>query len=155
MKKWWLVLFSLLSLDILTKILALQHIPPLGYGPYPFGGIPIFSFLGVTCSLNYITNTGAAWGLFSDYSGLLFILRSLIILALLFFVPKKFPLWLVVMGAIGNAIDYCVYGHVIDFIHFTFFDHTFPIFNVADSCITIGVFTLLFYPRKAKQIQPS
>jgi len=150
MLKWGPFLFLLLVIDVATKVMAIHLIPPLSFGGYPFGGIGIFSLGGITFSLNYIVNTGAAWGLFAGYSGLLFALRALIILGVVFFVPKRFPIWLVLMGAIGNAIDYCLYGHVVDFLHFTFWGYSFPIFNVADSCITIGVASLLLLPRKDK-----
>ena len=151
MSKWIAFFLFLLGLDVATKIVAIHFIPPLGFGGYPFGGIPLFSAGGITCSLNYVVNSGAAWGLFTGHSGLLFALRSAIILALLLFVPKRIPIWLVVTGAVGNAIDYCLYGHVIDFLHFTFWGYSFPIFNVADSCISIGIIGLLFLPRKAKE----
>lgn len=153
MRKWLILFALLLGLDIATKVLAMYWIPHLSYGPYPFGGIAIFSLGGITFSLNYVVNTGAAWGLFAGHSGLLFALRTAIILALLFFVPKRIPIWLVVTGAIGNAIDYCLYGHVIDFLHFTFWGYSFPIFNVADSCITIGILSLLLLPTKSKRLQ--
>jgi len=146
----WPFLLSLLGLDVLSKVLAIHYIPPLGGGSYPFDGIGIFSLGGITCSLNYIINTGAAWGIFAGHSGLLFTIRALIILALLFFVPKRFPIWLILIGAVGNVLDYALYGHVIDFIHFTFWGYSFPIFNIADSCITIGVCLLLICPEKGK-----
>ena len=146
-------LFVLLTLDLATKFLALHLIPAFEFGPYPFGGIPIFSFGGITFSLNYIVNTGAAWGFFAGYSGLLFALRLAIISALVFFVPKRFPIWLIITGAIGNSIDYCLYGHVIDFFHFTFWGYSFPIFNVADSCITLGVMALLFLKSKDERVK--
>ncbi len=147
MKKFWI--FALLVLfDMMTKILAMKFIPPLNFGPYPFGGTEIFSLGGITCSLNTVVNTGAAWGIFGGHAGFLFALRTVIILALLFFVPKRFPIWLIISGAIANAIDYCLYGHVIDFIHFTFWGYSFPIFNVADSCITIGILSLLFFSKR-------
>ncbi len=154
MRWWWPLLFSLLALDVISKILAIQFIPPVHYGEYPFGGFGIFSLGGVTFSLNYIVNTGAAWGVFAGHSGLLFAVRILIVLGLLFFVPKRFPIWLVLTGAIGNAIDFCLYGHVIDFFHFTFWGYSFPVFNIADSCITMGVLSLLFFSRKVKQTAP-
>ena len=140
----------LLGCDIVTKILAMQWISPVSFSPYPFGGIGIFSFGGITCSLNYVINSGAAWGMFTGHPELLFALRSAIIFVLLFFVPKQFPIWLVIIGALGNAIDYCLYGHVIDFIHFTFWGYSFPIFNVADSCITIGALSLFLFPKHKK-----
>lgn len=149
----WLLFLFLLTLDMGTKMWAIHFIPPYHFGAYPFGGMPILSLGGITFSLNYIINTGTAWGLFASHSELLFVLRSLIILGLLFFIPKRFPVWLILTGAIGNVIDYCLYGHVIDFLHFTFWGYSFPIFNIADSCITIGVVSLLFFqtrPRGAR-----
>lgn len=155
MRKWMVVFLLLLALDFATKVIAMNEIPYLSYGPYPFGGIGVFSFGGVTFSLNYIVNTGAAWGMFAGYPGLLFALRVALILAMVFFIPKQIPIWLVLTGAIGNAIDYCLYGHVIDFFHFTFWGASFPIFNIADSCITIGILALLFLPRKKREAQAS
>lgn len=154
-----LLLVCLLGLDFVSKDFALQSIPPLMDRTYPFGGIPVFSLLGVTFSLNTVVNTGAAWGMFAGHSALLFTIRAAIIsgliLYLLFFPQKKspiFPLWVIVTGAVGNAIDYWRFGHVIDFFHFTFWGHTFPIFNFADSYITIGVLSLFLFSYK-KQIQ--
>lgn len=155
MRKWiWFFAF-LLFLDAATKAIAIHFIPPICLGHYPFGGISIFSVGGITFSLNYIINTGAAWGLFAGHPGLLFAIRTLIILSLLFFIPKRRPIWLIVTGALGNVIDYCLYGHVIDFFHFTFWGYEFPLFNIADSCITIGVLLLLVLPRKTQEAQAS
>ncbi|MGB7977651.1 MAG: signal peptidase II [Chlamydiales bacterium] len=153
MKKWVAIFVLLLVLDIGTKIAAIHWVPYLSYGPYPFGGFGIFSCGGVTCSLNYIINTGAAWGVFGGHPGWLFAIRGVIILALLLFVPKRLPIWLVLTGAVGNAIDYCLYGHVIDFFHFTFWGYSFPIFNIADACITIGILSLFLFPAPLKKIQ--
>jgi signal peptidase II len=123
-------------------------------GAYPFGGIPIFSFGGITFSLNSIANTGMAWGFFADCPGVLFTIRIFILLGLIFFAPKQFPIWLIITGAFGNALDYCLYGKVIDFFHFTFWGYSFPIFNIADSCITIGVIVLIFFSRQHKIDKP-
>lgn len=151
MKKWFLFFALLFGLDIATKLLTIQWIPPISQSSYPFGGIGIFSFGGITCSLNYAINSGAAWGTFAGHAGLLFLLRCAIILALFFFGPKRFATGLILTGAIGNIIDYCLYRHVIDFIHFTFWGYSFPIFNVADSCITIGILLLLLSPKRQSQ----
>lgn len=157
--KWWLFPF-LLVLDIVSKIVALHWIPPLQWGDFPFGGIPLFSsFFGISFSLNTIVNTGAAWGLFAGNPGLLFGLRVVIIFALgsyLYFfhrpVTKMVSVWFVATGAIGNAIDYLLYGYVIDFFHFVFWGYSFPIFNLADSYITLGVIALIFMVRHPKSL---
>lgn len=143
----------LLALDIGSKIWASAWIPPLSHSirAYPFGGIGIFDVSGITFSLNRIGNTGAACGLFPGHPAALFWLRLAIIAGLIMYLiflnrqsKGAWPLWIVITGAIGNAIDYGLYGYVIDFFHFTFWGRSFPIFNVADSCITLGVFFLIF-----------
>ncbi|HEX2582833.1 MAG TPA: signal peptidase II [Chlamydiales bacterium] len=159
MKKWILLFASLLGLDAASKALANAFVPamlPKIFG-YPYGGIPVFEISGVSFSLNMVVNSGAAWGIFQGYSGFLFLLRSLIIgglIAYLLFFNKgktpSLPLWLIVTGAIGNGIDYLVYGHVIDFFHFCFWGYSFAIFNLADCFITFGVFGLLLFSRSAK-----
>jgi signal peptidase II len=144
----------LLFLDFISKIGALYWIPPLSWVYYPFGGIPVFNIYGISFSLNTIFNTGAAWGLFSGNPGLLFAFRIVILIVLglylyLFQRPimQRASLWLVATGAVGNAIDYLLYGHVVDFLHFTFWGYSFPIFNLADTYITLGVIGLLLMPR--------
>src|SRR6185295_14755666 len=140
----------LFLIDIASKMGAIAWIPPMAKGGYPFGGFGIFDFLGISFSLNYVVNTGAAYGIFPGHPSLLFFFRTAIILGLLVYLIfyKKgargaLPLWLVVTGAIGNALDFVLYGHVIDFFHFNFWGRSFPVFNFADSYITIGVFFLL------------
>lgn len=159
MRKWAVVFLVLLGLDALSKTLALEYIPFLGPKSigYPYDGIPIFQCFGITCSLNTVGNTGAAWSLFQNYSGVLFSVRIALIagliLYLLFFNRDKkiaLPLWLIVTGATSNAIDYWVHGFVVDFVHVCFWGSSFPIFNLADSCITLGIAALLWFSRKPK-----
>lgn len=164
MNRLWLPLCSLflLLVDFASKAFALQSIPlmHLFNRCYPFGGIPVFeNFFGISFSLNLAYNTGAAWGFFQGSAGLLFVLRAGVIVGLLvylFFAKQRpvylIPLWLVATGAIGNALDYLLYGHVIDFFHFVFWGYSFPIFNWADSMITLGVIGLLFLSSKKQQI---
>lgn len=165
MKKYFLFFLPFLSLDILTKVFATQHIPQLlpKLVGYPYGGIAVFNWSACSFSLNTIYNSGAAWGIFQGYSGLLFIGRALVIVGLLVYLFSThrresesrrlhwdtLPLWLVAVGAIGNSIDYLVYGKVVDFLHFCFGSYSFPIFNFADCYITVGIFALFFFPRKA------
>jgi signal peptidase II len=151
LNKCWIL--ALIGADALTKALALRWIPPLNGSFYPFGGIPVFKFLGVSCSLNTIANTGVAWGFFANYFPFLLVLRIGVAIALCIYLFRHQerahgPLCFILAGAIGNIIDMFFYAHVIDFIHFRFFGWSFPIFNLADSCITVGVLLLLIWPKK-------
>ena len=164
MKKWLASFFLLLlGFDIVSKMAAIDRIAPMIWmNSYPFNGIGIFDAGWITFSLNFVTNTGAAWGVFSGYSGLLFALRvaiiSGLIVFLLFFNKGKvpsFPLWLIATGAVGNVIDYWAYGHVIDFFHFTFWGWSFPVFNLADSYITLGAIALFFFSKSKRALLSS
>jgi signal peptidase II len=142
------VLFIFL-LDLASKFWTQSHIP-LMYASapvYPYGGIGIFKdFFGVEFSLVHATNTGAAWSLFSDHASGLLILRLILITGLIFFLFKekspylKLPIGLIIAGALGNILDIFFYGHVIDMFYFVFWGYSYPVFNVADSAICLGVF---------------
>ena len=132
-----------LCLDIGIKRYVFSHISPLK-------GISVFqSWLGVDFSLEYVKNTGAAWGFFSSLQSYLLWGRCLIIVALvgtIFFSRMPFvrtvSLSLIVTGAIGNVLDFFIYSHVVDMFHFCFWGYSFAVFNVADSLIFCGVVTL-------------
>jgi signal peptidase II len=118
---------------------------------YPYGGIPVFeNFGGIQFSINYMTNKGAAWGAFGDYQVPLIALRIGLIAGLLVYLfynrhrSWQIPLILIVAGALGNVLDFFIYGHVVDMFHFVLWHYDFPIFNVADSSITLGIFSLFF-----------
>ena len=46
-------------------------------------------------------------------------------------------------GIFGNLMDRIIYHSVIDYLSFNIFNHNFPIFNLADICITVGVVLLI------------
>ncbi|HSX12532.1 MAG TPA: signal peptidase II [Rhabdochlamydiaceae bacterium] len=118
---------------------------------YPHGGIPVFKdFFGINFSIVHQTNKGAAWGLFAYLQDYLLAFRIVtigLILGYLFFFNKtamrRFPLLLILSGAIGNVLDYFLYGHVVDMFYFTFWGYSYPVFNIADSAIFCGVAMLL------------
>jgi len=138
-----------LLLDILTKWTVYHSIPPISasFWGYPYGGIAIFqNFFGIEFSIVHASNKGAAWGALADYQTPLLILRILLITALtgylFIFNRQKFyviPICLLIAGALGNVIDYFQYGVVIDMFKFVFWGYHYPVFNVADSAITIGI----------------
>ncbi|MCE2983004.1 MAG: signal peptidase II, partial [Parachlamydia sp.] len=135
----------ILALDQLSKWIVFHQIPYAASSIYPYGGIGIFKdFLGIEFSINYMMNTGAAWGLFGHYQLPLLLFRlgliSGLIAYLLFY--NKQPAWeipfvLVLSGAISNVMDYFIYGHVIDMFHFNFWGFDFAVFNIADCMITL------------------
>ncbi|KIC74536.1 Lipoprotein signal peptidase [Neochlamydia sp. TUME1] len=144
---------SALMVDIVTKYLTHYYLPISNhlFLWYPYGGIGLFkNFLGVEFSINHAINHGAAWGMFAELKDFLLVLRLFMMGGLigyfLFYNRNKswrLPLLLIMVGAAGNIIDTFVYGHVIDMFHFVLWGYDFPVFNVADSCITLGVAWLL------------
>ena len=92
-------------------------------------------------------NTGAAFGIFQGMNGIFMVLAFFIIAMILFYFPQiptsdiyfRLALSLQMAGATGNLIDRLYRGFVTDFISVG----RFPVFNVADSCITLGVIVLL------------
>ena len=96
--------------------------------------------------LIYIRNTGVAFGLFSGVPQLFTITSLAIVAGAIWFYLTHLPrahaglalsLGMIVGGALGNVIDRVRFGYVVDFIKT--FDGRFAIFNVADSCVVVGV----------------
>jgi signal peptidase II len=67
---------------------------------------------------------------------------------------KLIALSLILSGAIGNLIDRAVFGFVIDFINLHYQDFYWPVFNVADTAITLGVILLLLVDFKQDKAKP-
>ena len=56
---------------------------------------------------------------------------------------EKISYILLTGGIVGNLIDRIIYGYVVDYLRFIIFGYNFPIFNLADICITLGVILLI------------
>ena len=100
--------------------------------------------------LNKVTNEGAAFSSFTGYQ----IVLILIAIVALIYIHKSvlkdiktnlgaISISLLVGGILGNLFDRIVYNKVIDFLSFNIFGYMFPIFNIADTFICIGVLLLL------------
>ena len=101
--------------------------------------------------LTYTHNTGAAFSILTGQR-IFLILIAIVILAVLFnYLRKtkvegkidKLAFSLIIGGSLGNLIDRIVRGYVIDFIDTKIFGYNFPVFNLADTFIVVGVFLLL------------
>ena len=116
--------------------------------------------LGRFFRLTYIHNPNAAFGI-ALFGGGFHLIFSIVALGLLLFVRYKTPrsqrgsriaLTLILGGAIGNLIDPLRMGEVVDFFDFAIGRYHWPVFNVADIAVTVGVFLLLFsYIRDSAQ----
>ncbi|MEH6890009.1 signal peptidase II [Bacillus sp. JJ864] len=98
----------------------------------------------------YITshrNRGAAWGILENKMWFFYVITVIFVIFILFYMKKYaktdkllgISLGLILGGAIGNFIDRVVRKEVVDFIHTYIFSYNFPVFNVADSALCVGV----------------
>ncbi|MFM9280652.1 signal peptidase II [Paenibacillus jiagnxiensis] len=93
-------------------------------------------------------NQGAAFGILQGQRELFIVITVVVVIAIIWYLRKTvrngqkllpFGLSLVLGGAIGNFLDRAIAGEVVDFARFNFGSYTFPIFNIADSAIVVGV----------------
>jgi signal peptidase II len=124
--------------DRVTKLIV-EHRFFVGYGPRQI--IDHILFLTVT------RNRGAAFGLFQDFTIGLLVISLLVLAGILIYYyrvpesdwPARVGLAMVFGGAAANAYDRGVQGSVIDFIQIPYW----PIFNVSDSAVVLGVAVLV------------
>lgn len=110
-------------------------------------------------SLDYVKNTGAAFGFFSGNIFFLVLITLALVIYLIYElnqnIDKKFNLVfiiLIISGAIGNLIDRVFRGFVVDFISFILFNSQMPVFNIADIFVTCGVAGLIFVIFKEEKV---
>lgn len=92
-------------------------------------------------------NRGAAWGILQGQMVFFYIVTIIVILGVIYYMQKyarndillAIGLSFVLGGAFGNFIDRVFRQEVVDFFDFYIFNYNFPIFNVADSALTVGV----------------
>jgi signal peptidase II len=138
-----LTALAVVLLDQLSKWLVVQSLPVGMPMPGPD------TLVGRYFSLTHVHNTGVAFGL-GRGNNALFTLVALAVTAGIVVYQRGLPegdrwpriaLGLVAGGAVGNLIDRFRQGYVTDFLDFKFW----PVFNVADSCVVIGVLLLAWY----------
>lgn len=115
----------------------------------------IDNFLNIT----YVRNTGAAWSILDNNTWIVTVISLLIIIGIICYVYRnrvskkilKIGYGLILGGAIGNFIDRVVYGYVIDFIDIDIFGWNYPIFNLADMFIVVGVILVMIDAWRCKK----
>jgi len=116
----------------------------------------------------HVRNSGAVWGFFSGHDGgwvpkLITALAIAALLVVMFFFLRAghqerlelFAYAFILGGALGNIIDRLRLGYVVDFLDVYVRAWHWPTFNVADSCITIGVLLLAFSLLRGNKCIPS
>ena len=139
----WLALL-IVVLDQLTKSVAVQWLTL-------YQAVPVLPGFNLTL----VHNTGAAFSFLSDAGGwqrYFFIILTLVISLVMLVWLTRLPagkailacaLALVIGGAAGNLWDRLQYGYVVDFIEVYYDKWSWPVFNIADSAITIGAMLLI------------
>ena len=148
---WALIAVGVIFLDQITKWLTVINLDL--YESYPLIE-NVFHF-------TYIQNKGAAFGILQDHRWVFIVVSVVAIAGLSVMLWKNrqgskllcVAISMIVGGGIGNMIDRCLLGYVIDFLDFTLID--FAVFNVADSfvCIGVGLFVLELLIELKKEIK--
>ncbi|WP_124057409.1 signal peptidase II [Vaginisenegalia massiliensis] len=135
----FIVVICIFILDQTVKWWVVTHIPLHQAQPLVPGLVEWF----------HIQNTGAGWGLFAGQM----LLFQLVTLAMVLYIGRliylnryrtgtlHLTLGLLLGGTLGNFADRLRLGYVVDMFHLQFFD--FPVFNIADAALTVGVIGLI------------
>ena len=137
----WLVAITGIVIDQLTKYWVVQAFTVSGNTLPLWPGVFHFT---------YVINTGAAFSFFRGGAGWLRWLSLAVSLGLMLLawrgprmqLLEQLAFGFILAGALGNGIDRFLFGHVVDFLDFRLIN--FPVFNLADVFINIGIIFLLF-----------
>jgi signal peptidase II len=142
------IVFVVLAADQVTKTLVVTNMDLFeSLQPVP----ALVPFFQITRSFN----TGSAFGFMADmpFAGNLFLVIAVVVSGVLLWtfprIPEDQPLArfatpLIIGGALGNAIDRVIYGHVIDFIHYQIPGIISNVSNLADHAIVVGVALMIW-----------
>ena len=151
---YYLIALLIILIDQFTKWLVVKYMT-LGES------IPIIE------NLLYITshrNRGAAWGILQGQMWFFYIVTTVVIIGIVYYIRKYstdkltgISLGLILGGAIGNFIDRIFRNEVVDFVHTYIFSYSFPVFNVADAslCIGVGLLVIAMFmeEKRAKELK--
>jgi len=142
-----MTLYAALAVFLLDRITKIAVLKQFSYGQS-------VKVLPGIFHITFVLNDGTAFGLLKGRSALLIPASFLAIAFIIFFMMKQSPrgaalnlaLGLILGGAAGNLYDRICYGHIVDFLDF----RVWPVFNIADSAITVGgiILAMIFIVRK-------
>ncbi len=148
----FLTVILLTALDQATKLWAVSSLQPISK----------ISIIDGVFNLRYVENTGAAFSMLQGRTAILIIIPIVACLAMIYILASKkiksnlgtWGITLILSGALGNLIDRVLRGAVVDMFDFELIN--FPVFNVADICVTVGaviffIYAIFFYDDKAEK----
>lgn len=137
MRKIGLPLFMLVlvAIDQWSKVWTVEHIAL----------DDVIEFLPGFLNLAYLRNYGAAYSILQNQQTFFIVITVVVLSGALWYFIKNMnaSIWLllalslIIAGGLGNFIDRLRLGYVVDMLHLDFID--FPVFNIADVCLTVGV----------------
>ncbi|MFE8695255.1 signal peptidase II [Cytobacillus sp. FJAT-53684] len=138
---YYIIALVVIALDQITKMLIVKK-------------MELWESIEVIENFFYITshrNRGAAWGILQGQMWFFYVITVIVIIGIIYYIQKAakgkmllgISLGLMLGGAIGNFIDRVVRKEVVDFVNTYIFGYDFPIFNIADSALVIGVGMLM------------
>lgn len=112
--------------------------------------------------ITHVHNKGAAWSILEDHRILLLIITVIALYLINKFMNKEkidnkesIAYGMIIGGIIGNLFDRIIYHEVIDFIDFRIFGYNYPVFNLADTFIVIGVILLIIFYLRSEYLERS
>lgn len=138
---YYIIALIIIVIDQITKFLTINNIPLH----------ETREVIPSILSFTYHQNTGAAWSILEGQMIFFYIVTLIVVGVIVYYLHSygkndkffAFSLSLILGGAIGNFIDRLFLQYVVDMIRLEFID--FPIFNVADMALTVGVSLMILY----------
>ncbi len=139
-KRPYIIAFFFFMIDLFTKQI-ITHSLKLG------ASIKIINnFFYIT----YVENKGAAWSILEDHRILLLIITVVVLFLINKYMNKEelnkfenLSYGMIIGGIVGNLFDRVFYSHVIDFLDFKIFGYNYPVFNLADTFIVVGIILMV------------
>lgn len=137
MARYYILALFIIGIDQLSKWLVITK-------------MDVYEQIPIIDQFFYLTshrNEGAAWGILQGQMLFFYIITAIVVIGLIYYMQRyardfallAISLSLILGGAIGNFIDRLFRKEVVDFLDFVLFSYDYPIFNIADSFLVIGV----------------
>lgn len=150
------IIFETLAIVLLVVLIVIDQLTKL-YFSTNLNKYETISVIDGFFYFTYTTNTGGGFSLLANkpwaqtFFKILTSISLVLFVALYVYSSKKGYKWLrfalifVISGTVGNFIDRLLMNHVIDFISLVFWGYHFPVFNIADCCLVVGVIMVIIH----------